>query len=222
MSELYMNAVNALTAGGNTPTKEEISTEVLRQFAAASGMPPIDRIVQEGTDAATARYTIHFTGGPAVRIGTIDTLWSQAELSKVLIVAIQCPVAYCKPLEWTARIGVLARFVIEVREEAGETFEDAVAEWLDPYLSSATSDKEGAAAGGMPFTEDDHLHVTATDLVRFIQREYGERVKRADIIRALRDLGFQRTKIDYATRGGGHSSKSYYRIAIPDLAKDLT
>lgn len=184
-------------------------------FSTLLELPAIDRLVQRGRDPQQARYTLHFADGSTVRIGTIQILWSQTELSKVLAVTIGRVPFAVDAKDWRAAIRALINHCTDVEETPGETFEATVAEWVRAYSSRASSDRDGAAPGGDPFTDAGKLYVTASSLAKFVRREYGEQVKLYDLRVALRDNGFEQETVHYTKNTAGRgapkrSSTSYY------------
>lgn len=180
----------------------------LAAFTKLTGLPPIDRIIQRGREADTARFTIIFTDQGEVRVGTIKILWSRAELSKVLLVARGVVPEPCKPSEWTDAIGALFRHVVEVQETPDDSFQETTRDWLSTYARRASTDVDGAADAREPFTKEGDLYVTANGLAKYVRREHLEQVKLVEIRQALTDLGFQTTKVNYSTGRGGYKTRS--------------
>lgn len=186
-------------------------SDVLGRLSRMLGMPDIAAIRQRGRDPQTAKFTIDLADGRSVRVGTINTLWSQAELGKVLSVAIGKVPARQKPGDWQDVLAGVFATVLEVEEVEGEAFEDAVAEWLGEYLEShaVSSDRSGACARSRPFREDGRVYVHAQDLRKYVIREFNEQVPLADLRQALVDLGYERETVWYQ-RANKRASKSYY------------
>lgn len=198
----------------------ELRRQMLDQFAAKTGLPALDRVVQHGTEPTTARYTFEFRDGREVRVGGIDILWSRTNLSKVLAVTIQTVVAPLKPADWTEAVGGLVQHAVDVEERPGETFQDAVEEWLAVYLGRASNDKDGAASMRVPFIHENEAHLHAETFAKHIRREYSETIKLPELRQALVDLGFERTTVHYATKTGTttkRSTASYYRAPLTIL-----
>lgn len=198
----------------------DLRRQMLDQFAVRTGLPAIQRVVQHGTEPGTARYTFEFADGREVRVGGIDILWSRASLSKVLAVTIQTVVAPLKPADWMEAVGGLVQHAVDVEERPGETFQDAVEEWLAVYLNRATSDKDGAASMRAPFVSDNEAHLHAETFAKHIRREYSEQIRLPELRQALVDLGFERTTVHYQTRAGTttkRSTASYYRAPLAIL-----
>lgn len=198
---------------------DDPQTETLAAFAIACGLPDIARITQRGREPDTARYTIEFTDGRSVRVGTIKTLWSRVELSKALAVTIQRVIAPMKPAEWNEVVGALIMHGIDVEETPDESFQDTVREWLSRYADRATNGNgnshQEAASIRAPFIRDGELHVSATEFAKYVRREYSESsIKLPELRQALSDLGYAATHISF-DRGRGatktRSSASYYR-----------
>lgn len=198
----------------------DIKREMLDSFTAEFDLPGIDRITQLGEDAKTAVYTIHFTDGPAVRIGTIETLWSRAAVSKVLIVAIRQPVKPGKPGDWTECIGLLAQHVIDVTQADDERFEETVLDWLRDYLRAhRAGSRDDAAPHGLPFTEGGSTSIKLQKFLTWVNREYHQRPSQTDVLRALKDLGFTRKHVNYGT-AAGRTTTNYYQGDLPAPATD--
>jgi hypothetical protein len=198
---------------------DETRHQALEAFGQLTGVTGISRLVQRGRDPQTARFTLELDDGREVRIGTIDNLWSQTQLAKVVAVTMSSVLMPCEAKDWRIAIGALIVHATDVEETPGETLEDAVADWLERYAGNATTDSDGAAATGAPFIEDGHLHVNASDLAKYIRREYTEQIKLHDIRQALADLGYERRAVNYV-RGTGNNAKrsstSYYRTLLDD------
>lgn len=188
-------------------------------FSALLELPTIERLVQRGRDPVEARYTLHLADGRTVRIGTIKVLWSQAELSKVLAVALGIVPFQVDAKDWRAAIRALINHCTDVEETPGETFEATVLEWVRAYTTRASSDREGAPPAGDPFTDGGKLYITASALAKFVRREYGEQVKLYDLRVALRDNGFEQETVHYTKNTAGRgaakrSSTSYYMAPL--------
>jgi hypothetical protein len=194
-----------------------LALDAFNELIGVEGPNRITAIGQRGRDPQTARFTFTLGDGRTIRIGTIDTLWSQPQLGKVVAVTMSASLIPVEPKDWRISIAMLVRHVIEVEETPGESLEDAVSDWLGRYMGIASTDPDGAAATGAPFIEDAYLHVNASDLARYIRREYTEQIRLNDLRQALADLGYERVTINYV-RGEGknrrRSSTSYYRAPI--------
>lgn len=193
--------------------------EAFNDIIGVDGDNRIQRILQRGRDPQTARFTFTLADSRDIRIGDIDTLWSQPKLGKVVAVTMSASLIPVEPKDWRVAIAMLVRHVIEVEETPGETLEATVADWLERYAGNATSDRDGAAGAGAPFVDEGHLHISASDFAKYIRREYTEQIKLNDLRLALADLGYQRRTVHYV-RGTGknasRSSTSYYRAPITD------
>lgn len=195
-------------------------TEALHDFGALTGVHDIARVIQRGRDPQTARFSFEMDDNTELRIGTIDNLWSQAQLGKVLAVTRGVVPMPCKPADWRAAIGNLIHFATDVEEHEGERFEDTVRDWLMAYSRRASTDREGAAAAGQPFLDGADLYVSASDFAKYLRREYSETVKLHELRQALTDLGFERRTIMYVLGKGDtqrRSSTSYYRAPLGTL-----
>jgi hypothetical protein len=192
----------------------------LNDFATITGFTGIRRLVQEGRDRATARYTIELDNGQRVRVGTIDNLWSQAELGKVVLVTLGINLQVVKASDWRPIIGALIVDATDVEEAADERYEETVREWIARYASRATNDR-AAAAHGDAFHDNGDTYLTANELARYVRRNYSETVKLVELRQALKDLGFERVNVSYdKPSSNGHrtrSSTSYYRIDSTQL-----
>lgn len=186
----------------------------LAAFGELTGLTGIDRLVQRGRDPITARFTLEFTDGRSVRVGTIETLRSQTKLESVLMVAIDRGIAPVKAADWRSAIGALILHCKDVEETVGESFEETVREWLVAYTMRATKDRAGAVPTGSPFTEDGDLYISVAKFRVFIEREYGHPVKMHELWAALGDLGLGRETLNYLKPGGKRSSASYYRGSL--------
>jgi hypothetical protein len=200
-----------------TTTDGDLRQQVLRDFSLAGGLPQLQRVVQHGEDPATVRYTFHFDQGREVRVPSAAVLFSQAQLNQLFAVVLRRTMITCKPGEWRERISVLVEHAVEVEERPGERFVDTVAEWVHTYADRATSDRDGAAALRAPFHEDDVLYLAATELAKYVRREYSEQVKLAELREALADLGFDRVTVNYSPKKGPRSTVSYYRCKLSEI-----
>lgn len=191
-----------------------------RELAASSfsqllDIPLISRLIQRGRDPDLARYTLELADGQTIRIGTSKILWSQAELGRVLMVAIGCVPITVSTKDWRNAIRALIVNCTDVEETPDETFEATVTEWVRAYSTRATTDRDGAAPNGQPFTDNGDLYITANSLAKYVRREYSEQLRLHDLRQALRDIGFEQATIHYARKTGKttkRSSTSYYRI----------
>lgn len=185
----------------------------LEKFAIALQLTPLQRLVQHGREPATATYTIEFADGASVRVGTIKTLWSQAELARVLAVTIGHVPPPLEAGDWRAVIGALINHATDVQDITGESFKDTVSEWLTDYLDTGAldADKNGAAGQGLPFRDNGHVHVSASHLAKYIRREHSESTTLPELRQALRDIGFERQTIFYQ-RAKRRASRSYYVV----------
>lgn len=221
LSTQLATLTNGAHANG-TPDPDELRAATLHDFTKHTGLP-LERITQRGRDPESARYTIHLTNGTKVRVGTIKILWSQAELAKVLAVAIGLVPLAVAPKEWRALVGTLVSNVVEVEETPDEAFEETVRDWLSTYASRATPDQDGeAAALRQPFLRDNWLHLTAGDLAKYIKRDQGEQVTLTEIRQALADLGFEPVRIHYIRGRGDQATRttaSYYRAPLAVVAR---
>lgn len=195
--------------------------DTLNDFATLTGFEGIKRLTQRGRDRANARYTVELHDGQQIRIGTIDTLWSQAELGKVALVTLGISLTPVKNSDWRAVIGALIVQATDVEEADDERYEETVREWLAGYAAKATADRNGAAATGAPFHDNGDTYITANELAKYVRRNYSETVKLVELRQALKDLGFERATVNYEKPGrNGHrarSSTSYYKIAASRL-----
>ena len=200
-----------------------------RELAASSfsqllDIPLISRLIQRGRDPDLARYTLELADGRTIRIGTSKILWSQAELGRVLMVTIGCVPITVSTKDWRNAIRALTVHCTDVEETPNETFEATVAEWVAAYSSRATTDRDGAAPNGQPFTDAGDLHLTANSLAKYIRREYSEQIRLHDLRQALRDIGFVQTTVHYTRKPGRgpakRSSTSYYKISHNTLDGD--
>ena len=177
-------------------------------FATLLELPAVERITQRGREA-DARFTIAFADGRVVHVGTVKTLWSQAQMAQVLGVAVGCVPPPIEAKDWRKMISALFNHAIEVDETPGETFCDTVRDWLTGYLQSASTDRDGALAARKPFHADEEYGLALTDLTVHIRRNYSAPVKEAELRVALADLGFDLRRMHYSRRGR-RTTTSYY------------
>jgi hypothetical protein len=199
---------------------DDMRNDALHAFAEVIGLPQLDRVIQRGRDPQTARFSFILDGGTEIRIGTIDTLWSQAQLCKVLAVTAGVVPLPCKPNDWRTSIGGLVRHAVDVHETPDETFEETVRDWVKTYAQRATTDQAGAVPRREPFTRDNELYLTASSFAKYVRREYSELLRLPDLRQALADLGFHTTPISYdrpSGNGRDRSSVSYYHAPLTAL-----
>lgn len=195
----------------------QLRTEILRDFSLACGLPALERVVQHGEDPTTVRYTFHFEGGREVRVPSAAVLFSQAQLNQLFAVVLRRTMIGCKPVEWRERVNMLVENGLEVQERPGERFIDTVAEWALAYADRASTDRDGAAALRAPFREDDMLYLVATELAKYVRREFSEQVKLPELRTALADLGFERLAVKVKKSPGHRTTVSYYRRALDQI-----
>lgn len=207
----------------------EARAETLEHFCTVTGLEPIARFTQRGLDRSVARFAVEFADGETVILGSIDVLWSQAEMTKTMLVAKGTALARVKPIDWQRLIAAIFADCIDVDAAYGESFADNVADWITRYAQTATSaidgDRDAAASRGLPFIEQNRLHVYAADLAKYIRREYSEQVKMNDLRLALSDLHYERVNVHYTARATGRrSTVSYYAggtdVDLPELIDD--
>jgi hypothetical protein len=201
---------------------DELRAEVTDNFCELTGLPEIERLVQRGRDPATARFTMHLTDGNRVTVGTIETLWSQAKLAKVMAVTTGRIVRACKPADWRNAIGALIMHATDVEEAPEEALSDRTLDWLEQYLAgAATADRDGAVDRREPFTDSGDVWVHVEHFARWLRREYSEQVAVSDLRLALVDLGFTSDRVQYNANGSGATRKRttarYFRAATADL-----
>lgn len=198
------------------PDKRRLALGILEQLLE---IPRVARIVQRGRDPEQARFTLEFADGRNVRVGTAKVFCSQAEMSRVLGVAIGCYPPPIDAKDWRKMISALINHAVEVDETPGESFADTVRDWLGGYAANASTDANGSMAMRKPFVEQvedgtHDLHVHVTDLAVHIRRNYSAGgVKESELRLALADLGFERVTRHY-TRAGKRSTTSYYRAPL--------
>lgn len=200
----------------------ELRAEVTDNFCELTGLPDIDRLVQRGRDPVTARFTMHLADGTRVTVGTIETLWSQARLAKVMAVTTGRMVKACKPADWRNAIGALIMHATDVEEAPEEAFSERALDWLEQYLrGAATADRDGAVERREPFTDNGDIWVHVEHFARWLRREYSEQVAASDLRLALVDVGFTADRVQYNAAGAGKTRKRttarYFRIAGRDL-----
>lgn len=203
----------------------DLREEATDVFCALTGLPDIERVIQRGRDPVTARFTFELADGTKINIGTIETLWSQAKLGKVMAVAAGRVVRPVKPADWRNTIGGLILHATDVEETPHEALADRALDWLEQYLSGdATGDRDGAIPFRRPFARDGEIWVHAEHFARWLRREYSEQIPVADIRIALTDLGFKAARIDYDKDGDSGERKRttarYYRAPRAILEGD--
>lgn len=203
---------------------DALRDEVLENFAIMTKLPPIRALVQRGRDPQNARFTLVFDDDTKVKIGDADALYSQTKLNRILAVANGTPIRATKPGEYRTAIDALISHATTVQETPDEALSDRIADWLDQYARSATTDREGAAPAREPFTDDDMLYVHAEHLARWIKRDYSEPVAAGELRAALTDLGFEAVRVDYTAAGRGKTRRRttarYYRCTLKQLDGD--
>lgn len=182
--------------------------QALAFFCASAKLPALAHVKQRGRDA-DAVYTFEFADGRVVRVGTIKVLWSQAELGKVLSVAIGKPLPAFEPASWYTLRTKLLTYGVEVEETPGESFSDIVRDWLGKYCEKASSERNAAMMSKRPYVENDEIRVHAVSFAREIRRQFSASIKEKELLGALADLGFTRRTIMY-DRGSKRASASYY------------
>lgn len=195
----------------------ELRAQVLSDFSLAGDLPALERVIQHGEDPSTVRYTFHFDQGREVRVPSAAVLFSQAQLNQLFAVVLRRTMIACKPADWRERVCALVEHAVEVTEQPGERFVDTVAEWVLAYSDRASNDRDGAAALRAPFIEEGAVHLVATELAKYVRREFSEQVALPELRTALSDLGFERLAVN-ARKGTGHRTTiSYYRCALDHL-----
>lgn len=186
----------------------EIRQEALDLFAHYTGIEGLIRLVQRGRDPLTARFVFEMSDGARVRVGSIDKLWSQAEIGKSLAVAIGRVPLPVKTSEWRQLVAVLVRHATDIEEAPDQALADRLLDWLDQYITgAATTDRDGAVQRREPFVEDGDLWVHAGHLARWVRREYSEQVSDVDVRGALADLGFAAARVTFNETGTGKTRK---------------
>jgi hypothetical protein len=204
---------------------DELRTEVTDAFCTLTGLPDIDHVAQRGRDPATARFTLHLTDGARVPVGTIETLWSQAKLAKVMAVITGRIVKPCKPTDWRNAIGALIMHATEVHETPEELLDARARDWLAQYLAgAATTDRDGAAGRREPFTDNGDIWVHADHFARWLRREYSEQVPVADVRLAPTEISFVADRVQYNSSGSGkerrRTTARYYRAPADVLERE--
>jgi hypothetical protein len=201
-----------------TTTEAEQRRKICQDFALATGLPAVDRVVQHGTNAGNVRYTFHFTEGQEVRVRGAAILFSQAQLNQLFAEALRRTMTPLKAGDYREAVSFLIEQGMDLEEAPGERFMDTVAEWTLAYAERASTDKDGAAALRAPFRDDeDRLHVVATELAKYVRREFSEQVKLAELREALGDLGFERVAVHARSKGDARTTISYYRIRLAEI-----
>jgi len=187
--------------------------EALDRFAELAELPAIKTLVQRGKEPDSATFTFFFEDGRKVRVGTIKTLWSQTELSRVLSVTIGRPLPPFEAKTWYGARTRLLCHGVTIDDAPGESFAETVRDWLEPYAANAGTDSNGALATGRQFVEGGELWIKPAQFAQYIRRYYGTSVKDGDLKLALGDLGFESKKRHY-TRTGNRSTTTFYHAAV--------
>ncbi len=189
---------------------EERRRRALDHFSNITGLPAVDSITQRGRGVESATYTMRFCDGREVKLGTIKTLWSLTEVSRVFSTELTHPLPPdLKAAEWSTIRTRLIEFAMEVDETPGESFSDLVRDWLGAHCETAGTDRDGAMRSGRPFIEGDDICVHVVTFARDIRRQYSATVKERELCGALGELGFERRTIMYKS-GSKRKSASYY------------
>lgn len=194
---------------------------VLHAFRTLTGLP-VHTLTRAGTDRATMVYTFTLDTGEQLRVDD-KTLWSPTEFLRAATIGYGRHVQTAKPATWQVAVQALLIHATDVTDTPGETFADAVLEWVRAYTDRATTDRDGAASSGAPFIEDGCIHVKADKLAIYIRREQVEQVKLTELYQALRDNDFERKTVRYVRskgKNGVSSSASYYRAPLKILDED--
>ncbi len=201
-----------MTAATATPRDR-----VLAAFAEATGLNATG-LRQRGRDRSTATFELLVDGTTTVPVGTIKQFWSYAEFTQSVIVTLGRGLKVIKAADWHNHVQAMVVHVAAVEEVEDEPFHVALAEYLHAYARRASTDREGATANCEPYRDGDDLYVHATTLTSWLRRDRGEQVVRGEVLRGLRQLGAQRTKVDAGT-GARRTSISYYRLPLDLLSK---
>lgn len=192
------------------------SAKALDAFRTFTGLP-VESVKRTGHERVTMRYTFTLDDGRELRVDD-RTLWSRTEFAREAVSKLKTPVETCEAAKWQAAVEALIIHTVEVSATPGERWEDVVSDWVGSYATGATSDRDGAAAAGAPFIADGMLHIKAEKLAVYIRREQVEQVKLHELYQALRDLGFERTHVNYVRgRDSLRTSTSYYRAPLEAL-----
>lgn len=201
----------------STEPAGQLRERVLRNFSILIGSEPIVAIRQRGRDPETARYTFSLADGRAIRVGTMKVLGSQAELRRVMAVATGHYMPDIARRDWHDAMRRLMAHGIDVDETMGETFTDAVREWIKSYAGEASGDREGAVKRTDPFVADEQLWIHVDGLSKYIRNHYGEQVRKSELWAAFDDLGFTQRNVSFNNKRGKRTSRSYYVIDLADL-----
>lgn len=200
----------------NTDIDADLRREAIDGFVAATGAPPFERLVQRGRERDSATYVMELTDGRHIKLGGIDRLWSQAELSKTLAVVTNKVLKRLKTGDWQDMMALLIGAATDVDERPEETRAAQIREWIDMYLPATPNvDRDQAATKRLPFLEDDRLHIHPQELAQFIRRELGEIVSLADVRGMLVDAGYEPLKIGFNRNGerARRTTAIYYTVS---------
>jgi hypothetical protein len=191
--------------GPSADTKER----KLHLFNELLGGPPIMGLIQDSRDPRNVRYRLVMEDRSEVPLGGIEDLLRLERFRASFAVATSFIVPQLKQEKWYKVVQVLLT-TAEVNEE--DSREEVALGWVEDYLERRLSnDRDGACQAKDPFSHNGFVHVYATEFHAFLSKR-GLRIDLPDLKQHLKAAGFQRYTVNYSTREGGKSSRSYYRI----------
>jgi hypothetical protein len=197
------------------PEPDDTRTQALNDFVTATGSADFTRLIQRGRER-DATYHMELTDGRTIKLGTIDTIWSQAELARTLAVTTGRVIRTIKPPKWRDLIAVLIMAATDIDDDPADNQLETTREWLRLYLARATPiTRDQAATNRLPFTETDALHIHPEHFARFIRTEIGENIRLKDIRSQLHDAGYRARKITFNRDGNRDQRTSAIYFAGP-------
>lgn len=200
-----------------TTDRHTVMAEISRHLK----IPGVQRFVQYGRDRSTARITMYLEGGTAVRLGPVDTLFSQAEFSKAILVGLGIMPTRQTTNEWRDLVGAIFVAGMDVEEDPDVTAVGRVLEWLRAgYADRAVPKDDEVIQAREPYTADDGVYVCADSFRKYVRLEHSDIIGPEELRAALRDIGAERVTVSFRRPAGGHSTASYY--CVPHTALEGT
>lgn len=177
------------------------------------GIPGVTRFVQYGRDRASARITMYLDDSRAVRLGPVDTLFSQSEFQKAILVGLGIMPTRQTTNEWRDLIGAIFVAGMDVEEDPDATTTGRVLEWLRAgYVDRAVPKDDEVIQAREPYTAEDGIYVCVESLRKYVRLEHSDIIGSEELRAALRDLGAERVTVSFRRATGGNTSASYYCI----------
>lgn len=173
----------------------------------------ITGLKQTGRELDTATFTLVLPGDREVPIGPAERLWSRAQTSRALAVAVGQTLGQCKNVEYEAAINAIVSHACDVSADEQDSLAGRVRDYLDQYLRNATPHKERCAPRREPFIDHDYVYVSVQHFARWIRREYMDTLPDHLIRHALRNLDYTQLAVNFTpdTPDAKRTSASYYR-----------